>query len=326
MVLYVARRALGLLPTLLLLSIFVFIVLELAPGDPLMRQMNDEMLAELSEAQLGQRRADLGLEGPIWERYWNWLTGVLQGNWGFSVVTGRPVLQEIASRFGPTAILMGASLGVALTLGIPGGILAAYRQHSLLDHGATGFSLVMISTPSFVTGLILIYLFALNLGWFPTGGLASVGTDGGLIDRLRHLALPSTVLGFVFGSEILRYVRGSMLDVLNQDYVTAARSKGLRERSVVGIHAFRNALLPLITLLGLLMPYMVVGAVVTEEVFAWPGMGRLVVKAALQQDPSLMMGIMLVLALAVMLGNLLADIAYGVADPRIRVGSRGGDG
>lgn len=319
---YLAKRVLGLIPTLLFLSIFAFLALELAPGDPLMRQISDEMLAQLDEAQLGQRRADLGLEGPVWERYANWLTGIVQGEWGYSVVTGRPVLEEISSRFGPTALLMGTSLVVALIVGIPGGVFAAYKHHSLLDHATTGFSLVMISTPSFVTALILIYLFALNLGWFPAGGMTTVGAEAGLLDQLRHLVLPSTVLGFVFGSEILRYVRASMLDVLNQDYVMTARSKGLRERTVVGIHAFRNALLPLVTLMGLLLPFMVVGAVVTEEVFAWPGMGRLVVRAALQQDPSLMMGIMLVLALAVMVGNLVADVAYGIADPRIRVGTR----
>lgn len=319
---FLARRFLGLIPTLLFLSIFAFLALELAPGDPLMRQISDEMLAELDEAQLGQRRADLGLEGPVWERYANWLTGIVQGRWGYSVVTGRPVLEEISSRFGPTALLMGTSLIVALFVGIPGGVFAAYKQHSLLDHATTGFSLVMISTPSFVTALILIYLFALNLGWFPAGGMTTVGAESGLLDQLRHLVLPSTVLGFVFGSEILRYVRASMLDVLDQDYVMTARSKGLRERTVIGIHAFRNALLPLVTLMGLLLPFMVVGAVVTEEVFAWPGMGRLVVRAALQQDPSLMMGIMLILALAVMAGNLVADVAYGIADPRIRVGTR----
>lgn len=319
---YIFRRILGLIPTLFIISVLAFVALEIAPGDPLMRQISDEILAELSEEQLGQRMRDLGLEGPLLQRYGTWLLGLVQGNWGFSIVTGRPVLQEIATRFGPTALLMGASLVVALFIGIPGGVFAAYRQHSLLDHTTTGFSLVMISTPSFVTGLVLIYLFALTLGWFPSGGMFSVGSDSGLVDRLRHLVLPSTVLGFVFGSEILRYVRASMLDVLHQDYVTTARSKGLLERSVVGVHAFRNALLPLITLLGLLMPYMVVGAVVTEEVFAWPGMGRLVVRAALQQDPALMMGIMLVLALAVMVGNLLADIAYGIADPRVRVGAR----
>jgi peptide/nickel transport system permease protein len=319
---FLLRRLLGLIPTLLFLSVFAFVALELAPGDPMMRQMNDEMLAQLTEAQLGQRRADLGLDGPVHERYITWLTGVVQGDWGFSVVTGRPVLDEISSRLAPTAILMGASLLIALVIGIPGGVFAAYKQHSPLDHASTGFSLVMISTPSFVTGLILIYLFALNLGWFPSGGMSTVGAEAGLVDRLRHLVLPSTVLGFVFGSEILRYVRASMLDVLGQDYVTAARAKGLVERTVVGVHAFRNALLPLITLMGLLMPYMVVGAVVTEEVFAWPGMGRLVVRAALQQDPSLMMGVLMVLALAVMAGNVLADIAYGIADPRIRVGAK----
>lgn len=322
MVRYLLRRFLGLIPTLFFLSIFAFAALELAPGDPMMRQMNDEMLAQLTEAQLGQRRADLGLDGPVHERYITWLTGVVQGNWGFSVVTGRPVLEEISTRFGPTAILMGASLLVALVIGIPGGVFAAYKQHSPLDYASTGFSLVMISTPSFVTGLVLIYLFALTLGWFPAGGMSTVGGEAALVDRLRHLVLPSTVLGFVFGSEILRYVRASMLDVLGQDYVTAARAKGLVERAVVGVHAFRNALLPLITLMGLLMPYMVVGAVVTEEVFAWPGMGRLVVRAALQQDPSLMMGVLMVLALAVMAGNVLADIAYGIADPRVRVGAK----
>ena len=316
---FLVRRVAGLIPTLILLTIFAFGALELAPGDPLMRQMSDEMLAELDEAQLGQRRADLGLDGPVWQRYATWVSGLAQGEWGFSVVTGRPVLVEIQDRLGPTAILMGAALVIALAIGIPGGIVAARRQNSLLDHGITGFSLSMISTPSFVTGLVLIYVFSFKLKLLPAAGMATVGGAGGLADRLRHLIMPATVLGFVFGSEIVRYVRASMLDVLHQDYVMAARAKGLPERMVTYTHAFRNALLPVVTLLGLMMPYLVVGAVVTEEVFGWPGMGRLVVSAALDQDPSLMMGIMLVLALAVLVGNLLADIAYGLADPRIRL-------
>jgi peptide/nickel transport system permease protein len=180
----------------------------------------------------------------------------------------------------------------------------------------------MISVPSFVTSLVLIYIFAHRLDLLPAAGMVTVGGGGGLADRVRHLVLPAVVLGFVFGSEIVRYVRSSMLDVLHQDYMTAARAKGLPEATVSLVHAFRNALLPLITLMGLILPYMVVGAVVTEEVFGWPGMGRLVVKAALDQDPALMMGIMLVLSLAVMLGNLLADVCYGLADPRIRLEAR----
>lgn len=319
---YLVRRLLALLPTVLLLTVFAFGALELAPGDPLMRQMSDEMLAELDEAQLGQRRADLGLDGPVWERYGAWIGGLITGEWGYSVVSGRAVLDEIGDRIGPTAILMGTSLLIALSIGIPGGILAARRQHSLLDHGITGFSLTMISTPSFVTALVLIYVFSLRLGILPASGMATVGGDGAVADRLRHLILPATVLGFVFGSEIIRYVRASMLDVLHQDFVTAARAKGLPERVVTYRHAFRNALLPVITLLGLILPYLIVGAVVTEEVFGWPGMGRLVVSAALNQDPSLMMGIMLVLALAVLVGNLAADLAYGLADPRIRIEGR----
>lgn len=317
---YVVRRLLLIVPILFVVTVAGFIGLEIAPGDPLFTQISDEMLQQLSEEQLGQRRDDLGLAGPVHERYISWVGGMLQGDFGYSVVTGRPVIEEIGARAWPTALLMLSALGIALAIGIPFGVISAIKQYSTLDYAVTSFSLFMISTPSFVLGVVAIYIFGVWLDVLPVGGMVTLGKESDILDRLAHLAMPAGVLGLHFSAQIMRYTRNSMLDVMTSDYITTARSKGLGRWAILVRHALRNALMPVITIFGLMLGQFVAGAVVTEQVFGWPGMGRLAVAAAQDQDPALLMAIMMIVAVGVLMASLLADIAYAFVDPRVRYG------
>ena len=226
-------------------------------------------------------------------------------------------MHEIGSRLPQTLLLMGVSLTLAVCIGVPIGVITAVRQYSKLDYGLNAVAIFLASTPVFVLGLIGIYIFAVNLRWLPTGQVHTVGrTD--VADLIHHLILPATVLSIVNAAPLIRYTRASMLEVLNSEYVTTARSKGLVDRLVIGRHAFRNALIPIITIVALLIPEAIAGAVITEQIFAWNGMGQLAVKAAGARDPSLMMGIILITGIAVLVANILADIGYAIADPRVR--------
>ncbi|MDQ3810229.1 MAG: ABC transporter permease, partial [Chloroflexota bacterium] len=243
-----------------------------------------------------------------------------QGNMGFSLISRQPVAHQIQERVGPTVLLMGISLLVAIAIGVPLGVLSAVRQYSLLDYLATIGGFVAISTPSFFLGLALIYVMSVNLHLLPTSGMFTLGAEPTVADLLAHLVLPVTVLGLSQTPQILRYTRSSMLDVLRQEYVTTARAKGLKELVVMVRHTLRNALIPLITVLGLSLPNLLGGAVITEQIFQWPGMGWLAVRAVNGRDYPLLMGIILVTATMVLLSNLLADVLYAYADPRIRYG------
>jgi peptide/nickel transport system permease protein len=212
---------------------------------------------------------------------------------------------------------MGVSLTLAICIGIPIGVITAVRQYSKLDYGLNSAAIFLASTPVFVLGLIGIYVFAVNLRWLPTGQVHTIGRTDAL-DLAHHLILPATVLAIVNAAPLIRYTRASMLEVLNSEYVTTARSKGLVSRLVIGRHAFRNGLIPIITIVAFLMPEAVAGAVITEQIFAWNGMGQLAVKAAGARDPSLMMGIILITGIAVLITNIIADIGYAIADPRVR--------
>ncbi len=317
------RRVLIAIPVLLGISVAGFVILALTPGDPVLAKIEPEVLARLTSAEIEQRRRDLGLEGPIIVRYLRWLADLLQGNFGYSIVSGRPIVDEVLPRLGPTLLLMGTSIAIALLIGIPFGVISAVRQYGLLDYALTSFTLVMISTPTFVVGLLGIYVFAVSLNFLPAGGMFTLGADFSLADRLAHLVLPAAVLGLASAAPMMRYTRASMLEVLVSEYITTARAKGLRAWVVLVRHALRNALAPIITLVGLLLPELVAGAVITEQVFAWPGMGQLAVRAAADRDPTLMMGVMMLVAVGVVASSLLADIAYAVVDPRVRfVGRR----
>lgn len=317
---YILRRILISIPVLVGITIIGFVALKLSPGDPLLTSVNPEVLANLmaNPELLEEQRRKLGFDQPIFpNQYLRWLGNVLQGDLGFSITSRRPIVDEIGARLPQTLLLMVVSLTMAICIGIPIGIITAVRQYSKADYGLNALAIFLASTPVFVLALIGIYVFAVNLHWLPTGQVHTIGrTD--LADLLHHLILPASVLAIVNAAPLVRYTRASMLDVLNSEYVTTARSKGLVSRIVIGRHAFRNGLIPIITIVALLIPEAVAGAVITEQIFAWNGMGQLAVKAASARDPSLMMGIILITGTAVLAANIVADIAYAVTDPRVR--------
>jgi peptide/nickel transport system permease protein len=317
---YILRRVLISIPVLLGITLIAFIALKSAPGDPLRANMNPEVLANLAANPeiLELERKRLGFDQPIFpNQYVRWLGGVVQGDFGYSISSKRSIAYEIGSRLPQTLFLMVTALLLAILIGIPVGVITAVKQYSKIDYSLNAVTIFLASTPPFVLGLIFIYVFAVNLRILPTSLLHSPGrTD--LLDAIHHLILPASVLAIVNAAPLARYTRASMLDVLSSEYVTTARSKGLVPRLVILRHAFRNGLIPIITIIAWLAPEAVAGAVITEQIFAWNGIGQLAVKAAGARDPSLMMGIILITGTAVLLANLVADIAYALADPRVR--------
>lgn len=316
---YIIRRILISIPVLIGITIIGFVALKLAPGDPLLSSVNPETLANLLSHPeiLEAERHRLGFDQPIFpNQYFAWLAGVLQGDFGYSVTSHRSIADEIGTRVPQTLLLMVTALTMAICIGIPIGVITAVRQYSKLDYVLNSAAIFLASTPVFVLGLVAIYVFAVNLHVLPTGQLHTVGKSDPL-DAFYHLVLPASVLAIINAAPLVRYTRASMLEVLNSEYVTTARSKGLSQRLVIMRHAFRNGLIPVITIVALLIPEAVAGAVITEQVFAWNGMGQLAVKAANARDPSLMMGIILITGIAVLVANIVADIGYAVADPRV---------
>jgi peptide/nickel transport system permease protein len=319
---YVLRRILIAIPVLFGITLLAFIALSLAPGDPLTARLDPSILSQIQKnpEQLAARRHELGLDQPLPVRYVVWLTGALRGDFGYSIQSHRPVLEEIAKRIPPTLGLMSIATLIAIFLGVPFGILSALRQYSRLDYGLTTVTMLMTSTPTFVLGLLGIYIFAVWIHVLPSSGIQTLGRPFNIPDFLVHLTLPALVLGLSSAAPLMRYTRASMLDVLNSEYVVTATSKGLSRRTVIVRHAFRNSLIPIITVIGLLLPELVAGAVITEQIFAWPGMGQLAVRAAADRDSGLMMGVVLVFGSAVLVTNIVVDVLYGIVDPRIRFG------
>ncbi|PZF86686.1 ABC transporter permease [Jiangella anatolica] len=318
MVAYVVRRLLVSAVVLVGISMLLFTLLQLMPGDPVEMMIDPMSFSGDRAAAIARRREQLGLDASLPIQYVRWAGEFLQGNLGFSYSTSRPVAEVMVERLGPTVRLMGTALVIGLLAGIPVGILAALRRNTLVDYGAAALSLVAISVPSFFVALLGIYVFGLKLDWLPTGGMNSVG-GGGLVDSLRHLVLPAGILGLALAGPYVRYARAAMLEVLGQDFLTTARSKGLSRRRVVGRHALHNALIPLVTVVAIQIPVLFAGAVVVEQVFAWPGMGRLALEAVLARDYPILLGFVMAIAVLVLLCNLLADVAYAVIDPRIRL-------
>lgn len=313
---YILRRLLINIPVLFGITILVFLFIALAPGDPIASYIRPEMgdNPALREAL----RVQLGLDQPLPVRYARWLGMTLQGNLGYRAVGGQMVSEVVGRGLRGSAVLMGTALFIGCIVGIPLGIISALRQYSKLDFALTTIAFLGISTPSFLLGLGGLYLFGVKLKLFPIGGMVTAGQPFSWIDFLHHLVLPALILSAAYVAILMRYTRSSMLEVITAAYVTTARAKGLKERSVVLVHAFRNALIPIITVIGLALPEMVGGAVVTETVFSWPGMGSLLVEGVAGRDYPLIMGISLIVGTTVLLANLLTDVAYAFADPRIR--------
>jgi peptide/nickel transport system permease protein len=319
---FVIKRILVALPVLFGVTLLSFLLVNLAPGDPVTAFIDPVTRAELGEEWVQLRREQLGLNDPIVTRYAIWLRELAQGNFGFSLINGQAVSEQILDRVGPTAKLMGTALLIGTLVGIPLGIISAVRQYSILDYLTTVGGFLTISTPSFFLGLSLVYLFAVRWRVLPSSGMRTLGEADSTVDLLRHMVLPVTVLAMAHTPVVMRYTRSTMLEVLRQDYVTTARAKGVRERVVLMTHAFRNALIPLITIVGLSLPELLSGAVITETIFQWPGMGMLAVRAVSARDYPVILGVIMVTATLVLLSNLLADILYAVADPRIRLGGK----
>jgi peptide/nickel transport system permease protein len=313
---FIIRRLLIAIPVLLLITMIMYVIINLTPGDPVDMLVGQQAL---TPEEIEQIRIRLGLNEPIYLRYVKWLGQLMQGNLGYSYLDQQPVLNRVVERLVPTFSLMLFVIIVAYTVAVPIGVVSALRQYSWIDYLGTALAFCGVSFPNFFSGLVGIYIFSLVLKCLPTGGLETIGQGFSLADRFHHLLLPGLVLAFREMGVLVRYTRSSMLDVIRQDYVRTARAAGLSEWSVIFKHALRNALLPLITMLGLTIPRLFAGVVIIEQIFQWPGMGRLAIEAILSRDYPVLMGLTLCTAVMVLMGNLLADILYGVVDPRIRL-------
>ena len=312
---YILRRLLQALPLLLGISVASFAILKAVPGGPLAAY---EASPDITDEDIRRLEHAFGLDQPVPIQYLSWLGRFVVGDWGYSFVSHQPVLGLIGERLPNTVYLMGTVFVTVLVLAIPVGVLTAVKQYSWFDHVVTGSTFGFLSTPTFWLGLLLIIFFGLQLRWLPLGGMATPGAAFDLGDRLRHLILPVATISLVQLGSHVRYLRASMLETINQDYMRTARSKGLDERSVVLRHALKNAAIPLVTVVALDIPELFAGALVTEQIFGWPGMGRLFWDAATRLDYPILMGILAVSSTLIVLANLLADVVYGYLDPRIR--------
>jgi peptide/nickel transport system permease protein len=313
---YIARRFGQAALLLVLVSMIGFAILHLAPGGPMAQFAQG---ANMSQEDLDRIAVQLGLDRPLPVQYLEWLGRMLGGDWGVSYRGGLPVLRVIGSHLGATLELMLTAMLIAVLLGCWIGVLGAIRRYSVFDTLATVGAMVALSIPTFWFGLVTIYIFSIELGWLPAGNRQTVG-DGSFLDLLHHLIAPALVLALVETAIWSRFMRSSMLDVVNQDFVRTARAKGLPEWRVLTGHALRNALLPMIAVAGLQLPTLLGGALVTETIFTWPGMGRLFLDSISYRDYPVVMGILMFSAALVLIGNLLADLLYAAADPRIRLG------
>jgi peptide/nickel transport system permease protein len=310
---YIAKR-LGFAGLMLAgVSVVLFTLMRLAPGGPEAVLVGGEFSQEVA-AQVRER---LGLDRPVVAQYGTWALAALRGDLGRSFKTGDPVLTLILDRLGPTLQLTGGALVLALGVAVPLGVLAAVRRDTVWDTVASAISLFGVSFPSFWLGIMLILLFSEALHLLPPSGLSEYGREGDLGVRLRHAAMPTLTLGLIQMAAFMRFTRSSLLEALRQDYVRTARAKGVSGGRVVWRHALRNALIPVVTVVGLSLPTLVGGAVLTETVFAWPGVGRLAVGAVFERDYPVIMGVNLLVAAVVIVANLLTDLAYCVIDPRI---------
>ena len=311
---YVARKLLTLPLLLFAVTVVVFTMINSVPGDPVSFMISPELPPKVADA----RREALGLNEPIPVRYVLWLKEAVTGNLGFSYVTYQPVSERIAERVGPTMLLMSTGLIIALCIGLLLGMYAAVKHYSFSDYALTVGAFTAVSVPNFFLGLVLILVFGVKLRLLPTGGIFTLGEEKSIPDLLRHLILPASVIAVQEMAIYLRLFRGSLLEVLRADFIRTAHAKGLRRSAVLFRHAFRNSLLPVLTRLGLSLSLLFGGAVVTEQVFQWPGMGMLTIEALKFRDYPVLMGINLIAASLVIFGNLTADILYGLIDPRIR--------
>lgn len=310
---FLTRRLFGIAAVLAIMSIVIYMLIGLMPGDPI-----DIMVASnpnLTPADGARLKKIYGLDLPLWERYANWLCSALSGDFGYSRTYNRPVMEILLPRLGNTVILLGLSSLLAIIIAIPLGVIAATRPQSLLDNAINLFCFAGISVPPFWLALVFILLFAVSLGWLPAGGMGDTGS--GLFSRLEYLVLPVVTLTVASLASYTRFARAAMIEVLRQDYIRTARAKGLRERRTVFGHGLRNAMLPLTTIIALDFGSLFSGALITETMFSYLGMGKLIYDSILGNDFNLALVGLLLATCVVLIGNFLADIAYAALDPRI---------
>ncbi|MEO8686184.1 MAG: ABC transporter permease [Devosia sp.] len=312
---FLINRLFQSLVLLVIVSVISFGVLNLIPGGPMAQYGLDPGMTQDDMARIAEQ---LGLNRPIWVQYLDWAWRLLQGDWGHSFRDGSSVLAVIGGHVFATLLLMGSSTAIAIAVGTWIGIRGATHRYSLFDYAATVGAMVALSIPTFWFGLVGIYVFSLELKWLPAGNMYAIG-DGSALDYLHHLVLPSIVLALVHIAIWSRYMRSATLDAISQDYVKTARAKGLTERRVILKHVVGNALLPMITLAGIQLPSILTGALVTETVFTWPGMGRLFLDSLGYSDYPVVMGLLMFSAILVILGSLVADVVLAIVDPRIRL-------
>ncbi len=312
MLAYAIRRILTTIPVMLVVAFFVFSLLYIAPGDPAAIIAGDQA----TPADIVRIRASLGLDRPFLVRFGEWLWHILHGDLGTSIFTNLPVAHMMAQRIEPTLSLMVLTIIFAIVVAIPLGVVAAWKHGSWIDRGVMMIAVFGFSTPVFVVGYLLAYIFALQLDWLPVQGFNSI--SDGLWPFLRTLILPTVALGLIYVALLARITRATMLDVLNQDYVRTAKAKGVGQRAILFVHALKNAAVPIITIIGNGVALLIGGAVVTESVFAIPGLGRLTVDAILRRDYPVIQGVVLLFSVTYVLVNLVVDLLYTVFDPRIR--------
>lgn len=316
MTVYILRRVAQAVPIVVLTSIVVFLMLHLAPGDPVSLILNAQQ-KQFTPEDVARLKKSMGLDKPLAVQYIQWLGDVGRGEFGTSYYQRREILPMIGERMEATLVLALGALTFAIPIGIGGGIISAMKRGTILDRLINAVIVAGVAVPTFALGLFLIVLFGVKLSWLPVSGMSNYG-DGGLIDRVRHVILPAISLGVGPAAIIARLTRSAMLEVLNQDYVRTARAKGLRGNVVVRRHAFRNVLIPVITVIGLQVGFLLGGAVLVEVVFTWPGMGQLIVNGIQQRDFPVVQAGVLVVTLLFILTNVVVDVLYAVVDPRIR--------
>ena len=310
---YILKKILLAIPVLLGITIIDFLLMNLA-GSPI-----DMMTGpKVTESMKAMRAAAWGLDQPIWKQYLGWLGEILQGNLGYSYKTYQPVAEMIGSHIGPTLLLMGSSLVLGLLIAIPAGIYSAVHRYQKRDYAMVTTSFVFSSVPSFFMALLLIYLFTVRLGWLPSSGMTTPGLEGSVADVLRHMVMPVLVLAMGVAGSNIRYIRSAVLEILEMDYLRTARAKGIGRFRVINKHALRNALLPIVTVIGMQIPTLFGGAVIVEQVFSWPGLGLITMSAILGRDYPVIMGVCLLSAVVVLLANLLTDSVYALVDPTIK--------
>ncbi|MCI8465396.1 MAG: ABC transporter permease [Lachnospiraceae bacterium] len=311
---YVGKRILIIIPTFIGITILAYFLSAMAPGSPIDMILGTQNLGPDDVARLTKL---YGLDQPVIIQYFNWFRLLLQGNLGLSYRTSEPVLSMILSRMGPTLLITLTSVVISVILSIPMGVAAAVKPYSAWDYIASGISFLAAAAPNFFVSLILVYIFGVRLGILPTSGMYTSASAKEFGDLVRHMILPVAVLAFQQIGNLIRQVRGSMLEILQEDYIRTAREKGLKEGRIVIRHGLRNALVPVVTTVGMNLPFIIGGAVVTEQIFSWPGIGSLMVQSINARDYPAIMGITVFIAVVVLIGNLIIDLIYGILDPRI---------